>query len=246
MILDVDAGNTRIKWRCSVNDETLGYGTLLTSKIYDFKATIDSLGRPTFCRLSNVAGAHVQSHFETAASQWGARLTVAKSIDEMCGVTSGYREPSRLGVDRWLAVVAAYTHLKRACVVVDAGSAVTVDLVDDLGRHLGGYIVPGLTLMNRALFDDTDAGAAESNLNFYGLPETPGKTTDEAVARGILNMVLGLIRQARERLGDGNARIVMTGGDAELLAEYFLGDCELTPHLVLDGLALLGEDGAAS
>ena len=70
-------------------------------------------------------------------------------------MTSGYRDPERLGVDRWLALIAARERSKQPTVIVDAGSACTIDLLDSEGRHLGGYILPGLTAMGEALVRGT-------------------------------------------------------------------------------------------
>ena len=83
-------------------------------------------------------------------------LAKAKLGLESGSVRNGYEDIAQLGVDRWAAIVGAYTHFGSAVCIVDAGTAVTVDLVRDGGRHLGGLIVPGLQLMRSSLEQDTE------------------------------------------------------------------------------------------
>ena len=240
MILEIDAGNSRIKWRIRQPDAMAGYGVLLTKNVACLGADVEEVGVPRLVRLSSVCGAEVDSVVVELAEKWGAELVVAKSSAEAMGVRSGYHEPAAMGVDRWLAIVAAYHHVKTACVVVDAGSAVTVDLLDHTGSHLGGYIVPGFNLMNRALFSGGDAGAAERDIDPRGIIDTsPGESTREAVHHGLLLMVLGLVEGALLKLPPGSASIVLTGGDAEVLHQQLGMRAVVRPDLVLEGLSLI-------
>ena len=95
-------------------------------------------------RLSGVVGMHcdVDVHF-------------ARSEREACGVTNSYRQPRRLGVDRWVAMIGARAEFETTCLVVDAGTAVTLDAIDGSGRHLGGQIIPGVRLMAASLASET-------------------------------------------------------------------------------------------
>ena len=79
----------------------------------------------------------------------------ARSTASACGVTNSYRQPRRLGVDRWVAMIGAWSEFESSCLVVDAGTAVTIDAIDDTGQHLGGQILPGVALMARALASNT-------------------------------------------------------------------------------------------
>ena len=119
--------------------------------------------------------------------------------------------------------------------MVDAGSAVTIDIVDADGLHLGGYIVPGLGLMHRALWEGTDQIKVElkQGVNIAN----PGVSTDEAVDKGCVLMLVALIESMVERY---QCLTVVTGGDGMLLLEQLAVDAEYLPDLVLDGLAVDG------
>ena len=147
--------------------------------------------------------------------------------------------PERVGADRLLAALAAWRCAGDACIVVDCGTAITVNSVRADGTFLGGAIFPGLALMARALAQGT------ALLPEFTVPETApkiGKNTTEAMAAGILHGVTGavanLIIVAGEVVGE-DARVFLTGGDAPRLAAFLPLDCrEVHPDLVLEGMAI--------
>jgi type III pantothenate kinase len=149
------------------------------------------------------------------------------------------REPERVGVDRLLGALAAYRRARGACVVVDFGTAITVNSIGRNGEFLGGAIFPGPTMMARALAGGT------ALLPEITVPETApgiGKNPEEAIAAGILHGVTGavanLIIAASETVGEG-AQVLLTGGDAERIAALLPPDYqEVCPDLVLEGLAI--------
>lgn len=193
--------------------------------------------RPRRVRIACVAGDSraIAERFEGA---YGVRPEFAEATPELAGVTSGYDEPTRLGVDRWLALVAAWNAARRAVVVVDLGTAATLDFVTADGRHQGGFIVPGLGLMAAALARDTAGVRVAGDL----APDLgPGRNTAQAVRRGSTAMLLDFIEASVGRFADtcGDApEVFLTGGDAELLAGRLSFGVRVEPDLVLDGLAL--------
>ncbi|MCF5295373.1 type III pantothenate kinase, partial [Pseudomonas syringae] len=160
---------------------------------------------------------------------------------ELGGVVNGYDDFERLGLDRWLAFVGAYHLVKRACLVIDLGTAVTSDFVDAGGAHLGGFICTWTPLMRNHLrthtrrlrYYDTAAERALVRL-------VPGRATAEAVERGCSLMLRGFaltqVEIARGYWGDDFA-IFVTGGDAALVADVLPG-ARIVPDLVFVGLAL--------
>ncbi|AOS96810.1 Type III pantothenate kinase [Microbulbifer aggregans] len=240
MILEVDLGNTRCKWRL------LGSGAPVCGVVEtaSLRRGVPPETWPAFpvtrVRAANVAGVEAAEGLANVvkALGWG-RVEFAR-VERLCaGVTCGYRDLSRLGVDRWLAVLGAHRHFARPCLVADCGSAVTLDLLGAGGRHLGGYIVPGLALMRRALFRDTDAVKVPDTVE-PGMSLVAGRDTDEAVNRGLVLMVLGAIEEAMKTLAAEapSPLLVVTGGDGPILASLAEHATELVPDLVLDGLAL--------
>ncbi|MCX2843149.1 type III pantothenate kinase [Microbulbifer thermotolerans] len=242
MILEVDLGNTRGKWRLISDGEVEARGTLSTADLC--RGRLPEGWRalhPKRVRAANVAGARAAESLAQGVRQlFGLPVEFARVETRCAGVTCGYRDVRRLGVDRWLAVLAAHEKDPRAALIVDCGSAVTLDLLDNGGRHLGGYIVPGLKLMRRALYKDTDA-VKVPEMPVQDLPLAPGQDTQEAVNRGLLLMVLGTVELALcelRRICGQEPLLWLTGGDGQLLSPLCQKEHRLVPELVLDGLSL--------
>lgn len=150
-------------------------------------------------------------------------------------------ERRRVGVDRLLAGLAAYHRARSACLVVDLGSAITIDAVSAEGVFLGGVIAPGLRMSARALAEGT-AFLPEVDLALPG--KVLASDTVSAILSGVLwggvEMVAGLLRRLKVELGD-SAKVFLTGGDAGLVASHLPGIDEVVPHLTLKGLRLAVE-----
>ncbi|SHG17610.1 pantothenate kinase [Microbulbifer donghaiensis] len=242
MILELDLGNTRGKWRLLDGDAVRSRGSLSIAELKSGNLPESWAGmRLQRVRAANVAGAAVADALAAVVSaRFALPVEFARVTSQCAGVTCGYRHIERLGVDRWLAVLAAHHKDPRAALIVDCGSAVTLDLLDNGGRHLGGYIVPGLDLMRRALFQDTDAVKVSSELA-PNMSLAPGRDTADAVNRGLVVMALGAIDRAMAELhsaGAASPRLWLTGGDGPLLSALCDRPHQLVTELVLDGLAL--------
>ena len=263
-LLELDQGNTRGKWRL-VRSANGGRADIIARGAFDpgpwwqGECLPDSWLQhlPDQAHCANVAGAAVAHAIDARLRETlGVAVSFARVTPESGGVRCAYEDVSRLGVDRWLAVLAAHGRSEAPALIVDCGSAVTLDLLGWSGQHLGGYIVPGLGLMRRALYSDTDAVKVAESFS-AGMSLEPGRCTEDAVNRGLPLMVLGAIEHARAALlqqisqGDqregektlGHLRILMTGGDGALIASLCDHSVELVEDLVMEGLAYvaLGE-----
>ncbi|WP_323847301.1 type III pantothenate kinase [Microbulbifer magnicolonia] len=242
MILELDLGNTRGKWRLLDQGGPCARGSLSIAELREGR-TPDAWSefRLQRVRAANVAGVAVAEALTAAVrDRFALPVEFAQVVPRCAGVTCGYHNVGRLGVDRWLAVLAAHHRDPRPALIVDCGSAVTLDLLDNGGRHLGGYIVPGLDLMRRTLYKDTDAVKVPQAFA-PGMPLSPGRDTGEAVNRGLVLMVLGAIDRALDvlaRSGADEPLLWLTGGDGALLSSLCRFPHQLVPELVLDGLAL--------
>lgn len=239
MILELDVGNSAVKWR------VLGppQGTAADGRCDLADLLADRAGMPgtPFARLrvSCVRGAEVASSILMwSRTRCGIDAEFAQSTRSAAGVRNGYASPERLGVDRWLAILAAYDSLRGAVCVLDFGSAMTADFVDAGGGHRGGIIAPGLAMMQRSLQAGTD------RVRFDRIEATarlaPGIDTASAVGGGVLAAVSGFAERAR-RVAQAIAPetgMVLTGGDAGTVAPLLGFPASLRPALVLDGLAL--------
>ena len=237
MIIDVDAGNTRCKWRVVDKEKVVRKSG--NSTLEQFCAMAFDGSGIRRVRVSSVRG----SEADAIIARWAqARLALKAEFAvaaRRCGqVVNGYADPERLGVDRWLAILAGYDEVRGAVGVIDCGSAMTADLVDKDGLHRGGFIAPGLAMMSQSLLSRT--GKIRFDTNQRGMGFGPGRDTGEAVRNGVLLGACGFVMQAVERLREicGDAVILMTGGDAETIRQRLDLSTDLRPSLVLDGLAL--------
>jgi len=246
----LDVGNSRIKWGVLDNGAIRKTGHIpqqdiaikglaaLTSRLphhVDAVMVSNVAGTSFATRLSGVLGMHCNTdvHF-------------ARSERQRCGVINSYRQPRHLGVDRWVAMIGARAEFETACLVVDAGTAVTIDALDADGRHLGGQIIPGFHLMAASLAQSTSdipgiqrrAAGDDRSLAMFAA------TTAGAVGHGALNAVAGAVERAASVLRESGADpvVVLTGGDASRILTSLGDDPVHRPNLVLQGLARLMED----
>jgi type III pantothenate kinase len=244
MRLLVDVGNTRIKWGQLEGEVLTAPGAFIHGG--DSSAAVAALldvikDAPDALLVANVAGGDFEKAISReVAVRWNMEPQFASTQPSAGRLRNAYADHTRLGVDRWLAMLAAAARFSDAVYIVDAGTAVTLDLIAADGEHLGGYILPGLDLMRRALTGDTGdlvrftAGEAA---NADAAP-VPGRTTAEAIDHGAVAAVCALIdRCARSSSGD-NRQVVVTGGDAGRIVPHLAVGFEHRPHLVLEGLAL--------
>lgn len=238
MILECDIGNTRCKWRLLKADlEVLGRDS------FPHSAGFGSLSIPAGVeriRVASVASEAVMSGFYIQLRGCGIEPEIAVSSRSVAGVVNAYSEPERLGVDRWLAVVAASQRQRAAALVIDVGTALKADLVAADGRHLGGYIAPGAELMKASLQSGTGKVRFHDDGFKGGL--ALGCSTAEAVNAGVLSALVGSINvavaEAGRRIPEGFA-ILLTGGGAETVRQYLQHEVEEVPDLVMDGLRWL-------
>ncbi len=242
MLLLVDIGNSCLKWGFEEAGRLHPGGSLPHAGALPAALTDGWLAspRPSAVWVANVASPALGDSLAAWSKQhWGLTPRFAESQPALLGVRNGYQEPSRLGVDRWLALVAAYHSLGTAVLAVDCGTAATLDLVDEDGRHLGGLILPGLGMMRGALLAGTQMAV---DPNFDG-PAPLGTDTATCIAAGARQALTGAVErtlaQARGLLGH-TPSLVLTGGDGPLLHRELGG--RLEPELVLQGLALLAQE----
>jgi type III pantothenate kinase len=243
MILELDCGNSRIKWRVVCADGRVLFAgvSLGNCELLEALQGLPGLSLRR-CRLVSVRTELAVSELVALIrKEFSIVCLVAGSQVSCAGVVNGYSDPARLGVDRWLAILAAYGLAGGgACLVIDVGTAVTVDLVRAGGEHLGGYICPGVHLMIDQLVSNTH-GIAQSLAGMSALGELgPGRCTDDAVKHGVILMLKSYIEsqlQFAERALGGGYAVFITGGDADLIGPLSV-EALIVPDLVFIGLAI--------
>jgi type III pantothenate kinase len=244
-MLLIDCGNTRLKWR-HINALHTQMGVVdYHHEALAMAAFWSYLTKDETIWIASVANSSLLEQLQAIARQKQLpEIRLARSETMQMGLINGYREPNKLGVDRWLAMVAAWNECRTACMVIDAGSALTVDWIDADGKHAGGHIVPGLNLQQRTLLQQT------ARVKF--MPQildsvAPGRETQAAVCNGSLAMAVGYLRFLLNEVGQKSPIppvFFLTGGDADVLSPWLHTPMHLRPHLVLDGLTLYANENS--
>jgi type III pantothenate kinase len=253
-LLALDVGNTRLKW--ALYDSPQPSATLLAQGA-EFLENIDKLAEGAWSELPEpshilgciVAGDAIRRRVSTQLEQWEAspQWVVASGYEE--GLTNGYDHPSRLGADRWVAMIGALQRvLARAehkpIVVVMVGTAVTVEAIDADGKFLGGFIIPGHGIMLRAL----ESGTAGLHVPTGDVVDFPTNTSDALTSGGtfaIAGAVERMIQHVTNHCG-ATPVCIMTGGAGWKMAPSMSVPFELVESLIFDGLLEIAKSRFAS
>ncbi len=243
-ILVVDVGNSRMKWAVRGPRGWMAKGTVANQDIGSLAVRDwQTLERPARAVGVNVAGEAARIRVEGQLARWRLPMEWLSASAQAGGVVNRYAVPAQLGADRWASLVAARRRAVAAhessphpCVVVNAGTAVTIDALDADGAFRGGLILPGIQMMLRALADNT-AGLRSAPGHFDEFPTT----TPDALFSGAVQAVCGAIEQMRERVRGENAAITcyLAGGSAPEIAPRLAEPVEIVDNLVLEGVVVL-------
>lgn len=251
MRLLIDQGNTRLKWllvsesksvwKCGVFDyHSKPLSALFFELAEEHSVLADEVEQVA---VATVAGVGQLLQLQQFSKDYFRQTAwVAHSEHSWANLKNSYSDVSKMGVDRWLACIGAEVAKPQAPkIVVDVGSAITVECLASNGQHLGGYIGPGLRLLQSSLFGGTASIEAEVNASAGAL--RPGKNTQDAVTAAALQMCVGLVKGALDEMHaihlepDQAPFLIFTGGDGRYLQPFF-SESVLSPHLVLEGLAV--------
>ena len=247
--LALDIGNTRLKWALYRAPHS---GAALLAQGAEFLENIDKLAdgawrdleAPTQVLGSVVAGDAVKRRVQEQMDLWDVNPQWVVASDQEAGVTNGYDHPSRLGADRWVAIIGAYHRMRaqgpaRPMVVVMVGTAVTVEAVSSDGRFLGGMIIPGHGIMLRAL----ESGTAGLHVPTGEVRPFPTNTSDALTSGGtfaIAGAVECMVQHVRSHCG-AEPLCIMTGGAGWKMAPSMTRPFELVDNLIFDGLLCMAE-----
>jgi type III pantothenate kinase len=237
-ILLLDVGNSRLKWAVASGRRLSG-----VHAVAHHGQPAQLLRRVKFPKvrsiwLAHVVGPHEKQLRATLQARFGLVANVARTEAACGGLRVAYADPARLGVDRWLAMLALWSAARRPFCVAVAGTALTFDAVDARGRHQGGLIAPGLGT----------AWSAVKGATRFALRPRPaqytaglGTDTDACVRQGTLYACAGLIDKAA---AGTRGRRYLGGGDARTLLRHLDGRWTLKENLVLEGLLAYAREHA--
>jgi type III pantothenate kinase len=242
--LAIDVGNTRLKWALF---DSSNPGATVLSQGAEFLDNIDKLAEGPWASLpppSNMLGCVVASdavkhRVEAQMEIWDVSPQWVVASASEAGLTNGYDHPSRLGPDRWVAMIGAWHRMlsmgaPRPIVVAMVGTAVTVEAIDARGKFLGGYILPGHGIMLRAL----ESGTAGLHVPTGEVRPFPTNTSDALTSGGtyaIAGAMERMVQHLRQHCGT-EPWCVMAGGAGWKMAPSMSAPFELVDSLVFDGL----------
>lgn len=239
MILLIDTGNTRIKWGLRDCGRWIEQGALAHAEVLELRTHI--AGRAPILRTlgTHVAGTDVAERISAALAGLAPPVEWIRASASCCGVRNRYLQAEQLGPDRWAALIGARRLAPgRACLVVTAGTATTIDVLSAEGEFSGGVILPGEELMRRSLAGNT-ARLPMADGELVALP----RCTMDAITSGCLHAQAGAIERMYEQIsGQDDPQCLLNGGAAERIAPALRIPFLLTDNLVLEGLAAIAEN----
>lgn len=242
MILAIDIGNTRSKWA------VFGIDGVMQHSGVAFNEKLSETALPEVWRtcaqvlVANVAGEQLAEKLKAYLAPLALTIHWVKSTAQFGALKNNYDSPGKLGVDRWAALIAAHQFTNKPCLVVNAGTALTVDAIDQ-NTFIGGVIAPGLHMLHAAFINNTAAVDASD-----GAYEAFPKNTHNAAHTGAVLAMAGAVfgmYQSLEKTAHQAPVCVVTGGDRQLLIlalkQHFEIDAVDDEHLVLRGLFLMSK-----
>jgi type III pantothenate kinase len=239
LCLQLDVGNSSAKWRLIHEGEVEARGRYQLDDTESCELLLNCAPGLDHIWISSVTSGEREAALSgLLEGRWGVTPWFARSELKTDKLRNSYAEPIRLGVDRWLAMLGGTRRLAGRFAVIDAGSALTIDIVDESGLHEGGYIIPGPDLMERALLLDTDKVRFAEDAS-YDLH--PGQSTAEAVRHGIAAAQAGAVALVLDRAGIESRSTLFCGGGAETLMSLPGSAGAHVPDLVFEGLQIMAE-----
>ena len=246
-LLLVDLGNSRVKWASA---EALAAGEVRDLSHGGSLARLLAHGpwrqqeAPRRLLVVSVCNAEWNESLAAwALRHWGVSAEFLRPRGSGWGVRSAYA-PGQLGADRWAALVAARAMEAGPCCVCDCGTALTLDVLDDAGRHRGGLIVPGLAMMRTALGKGTHALDAVGAGGDEVMVRPDAVTTEEGILAGTLYALAAVVARFRDDMGarlGASPRLLLSGGDGRRLLPLLPGEVRYEAQLVLRGALIMAE-----
>jgi type III pantothenate kinase len=260
MKLLIDAGNTRVKWALAGSqmdtrvESSLTESSIVTSGVVEgnWSALADYVGKVDSVWLSCVASQQIRDSISSqVVDLFGLQPHIAVVSAGAAGMVNNYQDLGRLGVDRWLAALGARALVNQGdLIVIDAGTAVTIDLVSAEHRFEGGVILPGFATMHDALLGRTAGIQSQPS----AVESVIGKNTRDCVNSGAQFGLLGAVervvaeivnliqaRQSQSGLASKRPRLLIMGGDADRIVEGSALDLEIQSHMIFYGLMLISK-----
>jgi type III pantothenate kinase len=236
----IDAGNTRVKWAVVNGNKVLSSGALPIEQVRELPKQLADIDSIRQIWVSNVAGEEVAQNIRNFSVSRSCQTHFIVAQKVQCGVSNSYVDAIQLGCDRWAALIAAWHLVSKECLVVNCGTATTVDTLNNQGVFTGGLILSGIELMQQSLANKAAQLKAESG-QYVLFP----LNTADAIFSGAIQANCGAIQRQYDLLEDGSAPIVLGGGASAILQPHLQNlPVRVADNLVLQGLLLIAQEAS--
>lgn len=240
--LTIDSGNTNIKWGLFVDGKLINRHCVSCKRTDLLKSEFILLSKPQFIIISHVAHSSTKTKINEIISIWPSDAYWLNSDIQQCGVRNGYVNPQQLGSDRWAALIAAWNLNRRSCLVINVGTAMTIDALSDSGDYLGGIIIPSTYLLTKCLTQNTQL--QNTGLGVGVFDDFPVNTQD-AIYSGAIQALVGAIDRIyhllASKVNHTDSICIISGGGAHAIIPYLKHPYKFIDCLVLNGLFLIAE-----
>tara|TARA_Y100001936_G_scaffold253666_1_gene319890 strand:- start:4650 stop:5393 length:744 start_codon:yes stop_codon:yes gene_type:complete len=239
-LMAIDSGNTHVKWGIHDGANWIKQGSFTLTQTILTQKEWQKLPEPNKIIISNVSNIEAKEILSKLLSYWKIKPKWITARAYQCGVQNYYTDPSLLGSDRWAALIAAWNYQKKGCLVVDTGTAMTVDTLSDTGEFLGGIIVPGFELMREAL--TTNITTLQ---NYEGKFSNFPNNTADAIYSGTIHALAGTVKSMSNLLSITLGHIpkcIISGGASKQLLSKLNMEANVIDNLVLEGLVLIAKE----
>lgn len=234
MLILMDIGNTRSKYVSVVHGQRSTISYCQNEQLTQSWLT-NKFAQATEFILANVNNDNFSALIESWSKDNDIKFQLLKTSHQQFELTCAYAQPNQLGIDRWLAMLgASLLYPNKASLVIDAGTATTIDAISNQGQHLGGWILPGIEMLYSSLVNNTQKIIANKNDQ---ASLALGKNTSECVNNGTWAVTLGAIELQHKKMQKQYAEveIILTGGNRHEIASQL--DAE---HHIIDDLIFIG------
>lgn len=241
-VLAVDSGNSYLKWAYFENNQWLIQDKVLNLDIEQLSDAWKLLKQPDIIIVSHVASNAIYDKLSHLFNIWNTQTQWVKALPRQCGVTNSYENPCQLGSDRWAALIAAWNKYHEPCLVVNIGTAMTIDALSREGVFLGGIIVPSSYVLLKSIQLNTHIDLSnETNFQYEIFPTR----TADAIYSGVIQSLVGSIERMKRlfNLKQGYAvkNCVISGGGVADILPYIDFNHTVVNSLVLDGLLIIAK-----
>ncbi len=240
-ILAIDSGNTFVKWGLFNGEFWIKKNKIYHTQLAELQQDFLNIPEPNIIVISHVSSEIIRDQIEVLISRWSVKPYWVMARSFQCGISNGYSNPLQLGSDRWAALIAAREYQNKACLVINVGTAMTIDALSDSGHFLGGLIAPGTYMMINGLQSATQLMNIEAGI-FHDFPQN----TNDAIHSGVIQCLVGAIERMyssfARQLEHPLANCIISGGGAHKLMPFINVPIVFIDNLVLEGLAIIGND----